>query len=410
MIKTVKKWVKTFFKHNLLAKIVTVLIAFVLWMVVASSQSTVGKFPGTIPVQTNNVPSGLAAIIDVEEVEIEVMAEPAIWNDLNAGSFTAFVDTSGLDEGTYELGVSVTSSVKDATVTKISPSKIFVRIEKIVAKSLPVTHRIEGSAAEGLVPGNIELVPSEVEVRGPSSQVEKINEVNIVIVLNGESNDFERLEKVVVFGSDGKEISDLEYSPSEILAKTTLVKASNNKTVGVKVKTIGSPKEGFYVSKVTVTPSVVDITGPLSILRGINFIETDSVDLTGESVTIERDVFLDISDGIALQRGQSSRARVVIELAEDLSTKIVDLNIVPKNLDPILRFSYSPLELKVVVFGTKEGLSFVGPTDISFELDLTDFAAGTHNFEIIKESIQKPENISISSIVPSSISVLLETK
>ena len=200
MIKKMKKWTRNLFRHNLLAKLVAILIAFVLWVVVASSQSTVGKFPGTIPVQANNVPVGLAAIIDIEEVEIEVMAEPTVWNNLSADTFTAFVDTSGLDEGTYELGVNVTSTEKDVTITKVNPSKIFVRIEKIVVQSLPVTHRIEGSAAEGLVPGNVELVPSVVEVRGPSSQVGKINEVNIVIVLNGESNDFERLEKVFVFG------------------------------------------------------------------------------------------------------------------------------------------------------------------------------------------------------------------
>ncbi len=410
MIKTLTKFIKNFFKHNLIAKIVTILITFVLWMIVASSQSTVGKFPGTIPVQANNVPTGFAAIIDEEEVEIEVMAEPVVWNNLSAESFTAFVDTSGLDAGTYELEVSVSSTENDITITKVNPSKIFVRIEKIVVQKLPVTHRIEGSAAEGLVPGNVELVPSEVEVRGPSSQVEKINEVNIVITLNGESNDFERLEKVVVFGSDGKAISDLEFSPTEVLAKTSLVKASNNKTVGVKVKTTGSPKDGYYVSKVTVTPSVVDITGPLNILRGINYIETDPVDLTGSSVTMERDAFLDIVDGTALQRGQSSKVRIIVELAQDQSNKVVDLNIVPINLSSDLRFSYTPISVKVVVSGTSEELSFVGPSDIKYEVNLTDKPSGTYTFDISTDSIQKPDNISITNLVPGSISVLLEPK
>ena len=177
----------------------------------------------------------------------------------------------------------------------------------------------------------------------------------------------------------------MEFSPSEVLAKTSLVKASNNKTVGVKVKTIGTPKDGYYVSKVTVTPSVVDITGPLSILRGINFIETDPVDLTGESTTIERDVFLDIVDGTALQRGQSSKVRAVIELAEDLSTKIVNLNIVPINLSSDLRFSYTPIEVKVVVSGTTDALSLVGPSDITYEVDLTE-KAGTSSVDVFDAS------------------------
>lgn len=410
MFKTVKKWIVKFFGRNPFPKLVAVAIAVLLWIVVASGQSTLGKFPGTIPVQANNIPQGLTAIIDDEEVEIEVMAEPAVWNSLSEDSFTAYVDVSSLKEGTYELDVQVSTSVDDVTITKVTPEKIFVRLESIVTEDILVTHRVEGSAAEGLVVGNVELVPDTISVSGPSSQVGKINEVNVIIRLNGESNDFERLEKVVVFGSDGKEVSNMVFNPLEVLAKISLVKASNNKTVGVKVKTSGTPKEGYFVSKITVTPSVVDVTGPNSILRGINYVETDPIELNGKSETIEREVFLNLIDGTALQRGQSSRARVVVELAEEATTKVVDLTIMPQNLATNLIFSYSPIPIKVILTGTSQALLGVESDDITIDIDLVGKEAGSQNYELDINNITLPENVTVTSLVPSSINVVLEQK
>ncbi len=180
------------FTVNIKSKIICILLALILWVFVSSNQSLLGKFPNQIPIKISNISQNHEAFLDQDSVQIYLMAESAIWNSLKTESFTATVDANGLAEGTYELEVKVVSSVSGVQITRIEPSKVFVTIEKVESKKIPVNAKVDGDPGDGMTIGQVEIIPQEIEVTGPSSYLEMVSEAQIEIRLNGESTSFER--------------------------------------------------------------------------------------------------------------------------------------------------------------------------------------------------------------------------
>jgi len=61
---TFERRVKKFFLTNWPAKLIILLAVAALWIFVASTESTIGNFPGKIEIKTINAPNGYAAIYD----------------------------------------------------------------------------------------------------------------------------------------------------------------------------------------------------------------------------------------------------------------------------------------------------------------------------------------------------------
>lgn len=382
-------------------------MAVLLWVFVASNQSLLGKFPNQIKIQTVNLSTDYQAFLDEQSVQVSVMADRGVFKSLTADSFSASVDLAGLKEGTYELDVRVSTNIPEVQITKIEPAKVFVNIEKVIVKSVSLTPKVEGDAADGMVLGQITLEPDTVQIKGPSSYVETISEANAIIKLNGESESFERDVQVSAV-NPGEEAKGVSFLPANVTAKVTIIKGGNNKTVGIKVKTKGLPKENYYLSKITATPPTIDIVGQRSILSNVNFLETEEVDIGGASDQITKDVNLILPSGVSLQRGSVQKVKVELSFALIGSTKSVAPKIVALNLNEGLRLiSYSPSDLSVSLSGPQTLLNSLGADDIRLELNMAGKTAGTYNVTVDSTMIRVPPGLAITSIVPTTLSFIL---
>lgn len=405
-----KKLFKKIILRDWPVKVICILAATILWVYVASGQSTIGKFPSKIPIKANNVQAGLTAIYDDKEIELQIMADPAVWNKLSADSFSASVDLSGLKEGTYELNVGVVSTVEGVQIVRRTPEKILVSLEPITKKTVSVGRRIQGSAAEGMVAGAVTFNPAEVEVSGPRSIVNSITEAVAVIGLNGEATDFEKMIKLSAFNDKNEEVSGAIFNPMEIRASVPIVKAGNGKTVGIRVKTSGAPKEGFFISNITVSPITMNVTGSENALSALNFLETQTLDISGLSGIAERFTRVQIPDGIALDSGQTNRIKVTITASENSSTRSINVSLSPINLGELRLNSYSPTDIIAILSGPKSEVDALNSSDVVLSLDFSNQSAGTATMNLAVDQVKVPTGISIISVTPSSISAVLENK
>lgn len=407
------KYLKKFLTKNLWIKIFCLFAATVLWVYIAAGQNTVAKYPGSIKIKAINVPSGLMAIYDNKTVEIKIMAEPGVWSKLSSDTFSAYIDLSGHSEGTYEFPVNVVSSTPGVTIVEKNPERIIVSLESILTKDVAINKKIEGSAGEGLVAGNIELSPDKVTVRGPKSIVEGISEATAIIKLNGETEKFSKNVPVVALDETGEAIDNVEFNPAEITATVPIVKASNNKTVGIKVKTTGSPKAGYYLSSVTTNPSTVDITGPANLLTDVNYIETAPIDLSDLSAVTEKEVSLNVKSGIALQVGSPTKVKVKMVFAQAETSKEVVPTVNPLNLSNYRISSMNPATIRVVCSGRADLIDKLSSQNVILNLDFKDKTIPSNlslNFDISAQNFVLPDGISITSVIPSSIALTLENK
>lgn len=389
---------------NLNIKIFCLVVSSLLWVYAASGQSAIGKFPGSIKIKTINVPSGLVAIYDEKTVNIKITADSAVWKNLASESFSAFVDLSNCKEGTYELPVNVVSSVSGLQIVEKTPEKIFVRVESIVEKELPINQKIEGSAAEGLTVGSVDLDSEKIKVKGPKSVIDNLSEATIVLKMNGESVDFDRTLTVAAYDENGEAIPNLEFNPSEVKAKVSVVKASNNKTVGIKVVTSGNPKTGYYVSSISVNPAVVDITGVKTVLSNLNYVETVPVDITNNSSDISKDVSLNLPNGIVLQTGSSSKVKINIKFSENDIVRQMDATVSVRNLNGYSVAGINPNQIKVLVSGKSSVINNLKSSDINLSFD---FAAKQLSdkvtFDINTPMFKLPDGVLIVQTLPDSV-------
>jgi YbbR domain-containing protein len=393
-------------------KVFCLLVAAVLWLYVVAGQNTVGKYPGSIKIKAINVPSGYEAIYDIKSVDIKILAEPSIWKKLSVDSFSAYVDLSGRTGGTYEIPVTVNCSVVGVSIVQKDPDQIIVRLEELITKEVDIQPKIEGSAGEGLIAGSVALEPSRTTIRGPRSIINSISEANAVIKLNGEKDSFERVTTISAFNENGILIKIIEFVPSETKAKVSIVKGSNNKTVGIKVVTSGQPKAGFYVSNISVTPNTVDIVGQSSVLSSTTYIETSIIDINQMESNLDKEVILNVKNGIALQTGSPTKVRVKIVLSKANVSREMTATINPQNLPAGYSITgYSTTQVKVVCFGPSDIISDLRDTDVVLNLNFSGKNITenntTINFDLASTSFSVPEKVNVGTFLPSSLSVNL---
>lgn len=339
------------------------------------------------------------------------MAEPGVWKQLSAESFSAYVDLASYQAGTQELPVNVVSAVPGVQVVDKSPKKVLVTLEPLITKDVPVAKRIEGSAGSGFVAGSVEFDPDMVTAQGPKSAIENLTEAIAVINLSGETRDFTKTEDVYAYDDQGEINRQIEFSESSVTAKVAIVKASNNKTVGIKVKTIGSPKSGSYVSEVSAVPSTVDITGPQSVVSEIAFVETEKIDLTNANSDIERDIGLSLPSGITLQSGSDPLIKISVKISDSEVSRELFLSPNFEGLDFSYMISASePSQFRIIVSGKADLVNALKSGDVSLALDLRSRTAGIYNYDINPNMIKAPAGITVLSVLPSSLTATIERK
>lgn len=397
--------------NNFWAKILCIIIALGLWVYVAAGESKIANFPGGVSIEMRNVPTGLAAITDVDKVEIKVSADRTVWKNLSASSFSSYVDLANLTQGTHELDINVVSNVEGAQIVDKTPAKILVRLEPIASKKIPVVSKIEGSAGEGLVSGDVQIEPSEVEISGPQSILNKVFEATAELKLNGETEEITKVVKLIALDSQGEAIKYVSFKPADVKVTVPIVKAGTAKTVGVKVSLKGSPSGQYWVKEVKASPIEVGVTGAAGILKTVNYISTDDINIDG--IDSNKTVYanLNLPSGVLLV-DDISRVKVDIIVDKISSQKEVTPGFNWLNLANNLKIeSITPSSIKVVATGAVDLLASLNSDNVKVNVDLGIFStSGTYNIDIVRDWITAPSGVAVSSFMPSSLSVKLVNK
>ena len=391
-------------------KLVAFAVALGLWFYATANQSTFTNFPGKIPVKTENLIGGTVAILDNEFVEIKISADTASLPQIKEDNFSATVDLNGLNEGTYNREINVSSKNSAVRVVAVNPNKTTVRIEKKVTKTVPIRARFDGSVAEEFVVSDSNPDPPEAQVSGPESAINTISEAVAPIKLSGETENFEKTAQLFVYTASGREIKNVEINPQNILIKITVSRAGQTKTVGIKVKLQGSVADGCWISSIKTNPEVVTLNGTRAGVASTNFLETEPVDISGVNSNKTVNARLVVPAGLSIG-DKTSSIQVTIEVKKFETIK--DVYITPKFLNlagDLYLKNYNPKQVKLTIGGTQDAINSLGQDAIAVNLDLSGLGDGNHNFDITRDNITTPNNIDLVSIGDGKSNITLSKK
>lgn len=400
-----------FITNNFWAKAVCVLLAMAVWIYVGLTQSRIAEFPGLINLEMRNVPAGMVAIADSSTVQIKISADQAQWKQLTANSFAAYIDLNGATEGTHEMDVKVNINVAGVQLVSVTPSKVMVTVEPMVSKKVPVISKVEGTAGDGLVAGDIKIDPNEVIVSGAQSALNKIFEAIAIIKLNGETEEFNKSIDLVALDSEGEVIKNVTFNPSNVKVTVPIIKAGTTKTVGIKANITGQPKSGYWVSQVKITPADITINGQSNILQTTNYLETKEINIDGLDANKTQTVEINVPSGVTIV-GDTSKVKVEITIDPIQTAKTINLGYNWQNLASNLKIdSVNPNSITVTLSGTADVLNKITADNTKLNIDLSGYKyAGSYNIDLDKSQFNLLDGVSVLSFAPSAITVILNNK
>jgi len=171
-------------RRNFEYKVVALLLAIIFWLWITSQNEPNGLFGKqtlNVPLVTYNQPPNLVVISDIPPISVRLDNNN---QGINVKELFAYVDLKDAlaGEHSYEVHMDAPEGVK---IEDISPSNVIIRLDTVKDKIVPVLAQVKGSPASGFVAGQPLITPPVVNVRGPTSILEKLESVVVEADVTG---------------------------------------------------------------------------------------------------------------------------------------------------------------------------------------------------------------------------------
>jgi YbbR domain-containing protein len=380
-------------------------IASLLWMYVLNLENPSGSSTySRIAVVARGLDKNLSLSNDLGNVTITAQAPADVLARLRSSDFTAYIDLAGKGPGTYRVPVQV-AAPSDADRVIVEPSQIQVQVIEVSDRRMPVQVRPMGRPGLGYQIETQQVRPSEVVVRGPRDQVDRIDQV--VAQVDVDNKQGTQAGEVAPQALDfaGREITGLDFQPQYVNVVVAIQQVVNYKTLPVHAPVEGAPAPGYVVTDITVQPTTLTAYGPPNVLEPLNFLETAPVSIGGATQTVQVNITVPLTNGLTLwpqTQHNQVQVRVVIE---ELSTKTqLSAQVTHTGLAPGLVSVESPDRVDITVSGPFDALQDLKPDSVRAVLDLTGYGVGTYK---LTPAITVPPRTTLKTWDPQEITVTI---
>jgi len=161
--------------HDLIAKLISLLLAVILWAHIVSTQ--VGEVKFKIPVEYRNLPKSMIVLEkDPPLISVILKGKKDLLRNLNTKNIKAYVDLKNpqLNKTTQYPIVLSRGELHDNIEIATSKNFITLTVEKKITRRLPVRASFEGKVTGNYIMGNPSMIPSYVSVAGPESIITSV--------------------------------------------------------------------------------------------------------------------------------------------------------------------------------------------------------------------------------------------
>lgn len=285
-------------KNNFKIKIISLLSAMVLWtyvMAIVDPEET--KLFENIPVTITN-------INELNEKNLIIYPEKDLTTDIYVTGKLSNIKKVSKDDISVYGQINSPMEGKNQIYLKVSTSQrisydfknsvMIVTLEKLVNEDKNININISGNGKNDVDSITLEDNINKIMVSGPRTLVDKVK--NIVGTVNVDNNlsDFSQSIKLEPVDYKGKVVEGVKLEKNSISANVTLL---TEKVVPIKLNLSNNIESdiNYEISQDTVT-----IKGKKDIVDSIEYIESQPIDLSQLSSEIDKDVYLQIPNGIAV--------------------------------------------------------------------------------------------------------------
>lgn len=391
---------KTKIDKNLMAKILSVVIAILLWSYVMSienpQETRIYRNVKVNYLNTDSIENRGLTVSNLQEVyvNIRVRGNKKDLDKLYVESIVANADLEGYSYG--ENRIPITARLKtnrDSTeIVSISPSDVLVNIDKIIQKDIPLKTVTYGNPKENFVVGEITSTVSKIKIEGPLNQVNKVQYMETNIDITDKDSSFTISNPIYPIDIDGEVISNLEYSPNTVDVTVPIYKTQ---VLPIYLVTTGEGSDKFAITDLAISPQSVTVKYLDANMKNISKIETAPVDLSklknGNALPLE----LKLPDGVSLINPEQ---KIYLNYTvHQWSKKVFQINhrqLNFYNLPEGMSIDESSLleTYDVPIKGYRSALENLDMGNYTFDVDLSDVTAGENKVQL---NLHKKENVTL---------------
>ena len=387
----------------------SLLLSFVLavtvWVaaVVAQDPTLERAMEEAVPIQYTSPNAGLQMVGNPPtEALVTIKAPESVWQDISLESLTIEVDLSGLEAGIHKLEIKPDYDLQPLQIVSVDPDSAMIKLEPILSKELPVTVRVLGDPALTYEEEEAIASPEQATVVGPTSIVTQVVELRAEINIAGASQNIEEYVSLIAIDENDEPIEGVKITPDPVTVLVPIAQGDRYRLLSVIPNVPGSPAFGYRTVSITVIPNEVLVTSsdPDAFDTLAGFLETEIIDISAATETVNQNALLDLPEGIFLLQDQTVLVTVTIEPIQ--SSKPFDLPLEIQGLPSGLSAITSHDRITVVLEGPLAILEELEADDVRVVLNLVDFEFGIHE-EVVPEVIG-PADITYV-IYPASVAV-----
>lgn len=285
---------KKLLTRNLGLKLASLLLAFVLWFLVAQI------YDPKDTVTFNNIQVRLinTELLDEEGKVYEVLdnsnlvrvtvtgPQSIVKSELRRSDIVAEADMSKLtDINTIAITYYCENISNDSVEIKGNHDSVRLNVEDKTSKWIKLESNTIGDVASGYMIGNVTLDQTNIEVTGPKSAISQVDHAGVDINVTDSTTSLSANLDIKLYDADDNELV-LESVKKNVDSAYMTVEVLATKEVPVEIEYMGVPEDGYMATgEVESSVPTVRIAGTVSTLVGISAITVpeDRMNITGQS-------------------------------------------------------------------------------------------------------------------------------
>ena len=280
--------------RNLGLKLASLVLAFVLWFLVAQI------YDPKDTVTFNNIQVRLinTELLDEEGKVYEVLdnsnlvrvtvtgPQSIVKSELRRSDIVAEADMSKLtDINTIAITYYCENVSNDSVEIKGNHDSVRLSVEDKTSKWIKLESNTIGEVASGYMIGNVTLDQTNIEVTGPKSAISQVDHAGVDINVTDSSSSLSANVDIKLYDADDNELT-LETVKKNVNSAHMTVEVLATKEVPVEIEYMGVPEDGYMATgEVESSVPTVRIAGTASALAGISALTVpeERMNITGQS-------------------------------------------------------------------------------------------------------------------------------
>ncbi len=300
------------FRRNFLKKLIALIIAFCMWVYVMADQDPEINDSYVVPLTISNAPYEFIPLYDDKTVRLETRAPRSYFAKYDANAFRVFANLEGLSEGEHVITPQVIMP-QGFELLEIVPKTVTVKLDPLIEKQMPIEVMTSGSLSQDSAIKEIEKSMDAVTIVGPKTFVEQVAKVVGNVNLSNNSSNFELQIPMHAVDAKGNAISRVRVVPSVITVSVNIESGIKKRIVPVVPEL--TVTDGWELTKITVEPAQVEISGAESVINPIVTLKTTPVTVqTGQRI-FKSNLKLVVPEGVTVKETEVSVSAEVVRKA-----------------------------------------------------------------------------------------------